>query len=76
MIVSPITMLTERNHRTPDDATFPVDKNPIATRPLESLSNKYQDDKLTKPVTGLAIKNKAEHKLRKIKFVKVDIHGI
>lgn len=76
MIVSPIMTLIERNHRTPDDATLQADKNPIAMRPLESLSDKYQDDKLTKPVTGLAIKYKAGHKLRKMKFVKVDIHRI
>lgn len=38
-VVSPLTVPTERNHGTVDNAAFPADENLAATRPLESLSN-------------------------------------
>lgn len=47
----------------PEDAPLQVGKNPAAMRPFESLHNaKYRDDKLVKPITGLALKDNAGYK--------------
>lgn len=69
LTVSPETTPRERSRGQLGDAAFPADENSAAVRPLASLcSGKYPDDKLTKPITGLATKNKAKHKAVNLNF--------